>query len=212
MRSYPPHPDLIPISDPAVLERWGLSDCDRIDRPALIDCLTRLQDDESRPPPDTAGLIGRIRSRYHRVLIEIIVDAVALATACEAAYAADERWPHGLSDLLVGLQEALEHHQQREDAVVFPLLLAKSPQATAAVAFMAREHASIRDRLESLSVITQAFEAPPKACVKWQILYLLCRKIEFDVRELTRMEECDLFAPSIRDSTEVDVCSAATST
>lgn len=209
MRSQSRRLDLIPSPDCDSLTRWGVADCDEVDRRALAESLARLQDDESTPPPDAAGLIGRIRSRHHQALLEIIADAVALATACEAAHAADDRWPHGLSDRLMGLLEALELHQQREDAVVFPLLLSRSPQAEAAVGFMAREHASIRDRLDSLSAVTQAFRAPLGACMKWRVLYVLCRKIDFDIRELTSMEERELFAPHIRDHTEVDVCAHA---
>ncbi|WP_324819265.1 hemerythrin domain-containing protein [Brevundimonas sp.] len=201
--------ELIPSPDCDSLTRWGIVDCDKVDRRALADSLARLQDDESTPPPDAAGMIGRIRSRYHQVLLEIIADAVALATACERVHAADDRWPHGLSDRLMGLLEALELHQQREDAVVFPLLLSGSPQADAAVRFMAREHASIRDRLDLLSAVTCAFKAPADACMKWRVLYVLCRKIDFDIRELIGMEEHELFAPHIRDRTEAGVCSHA---
>jgi regulator of cell morphogenesis and NO signaling len=210
MRPQPRRLDLIPSPDCTAIRRWGLADCERVDQRALTESLARLQDDESTPPTDLAGLIGRIRSRYHRALMAIILDAVALATACEAAHAADDRWPHGLSDRLTGLLDALELHQQREDAVVFPLLLSRSPQATAAVAFMEGEHASILAQLDSLSAVTHAFEAPRDACVKWRILYLLCRKIDFDIRQLTDMEERELFAPSIRDSTEAGICSNAT--
>ncbi|HEY0600387.1 hemerythrin domain-containing protein [Brevundimonas sp.] len=210
MRPQPRRLDLIPSPDCLALTRWGLADCDRVDQRALAESLARLQDDESAPPTDAPGLIGRIRSRYHRVLLEVIQDAVALATACETAHAANDRWPHGLSDRLIGLLEALELHQQREDAVVFPLLLTKSPQVTAAVAFMAREHASILERLDSLSAVTHAFEAPRTACMKWRVLYLLCRKFDFDIRQLTDMEERELFAASIRDSTEAGICSDAT--
>ena len=101
MRSQSRRLDLIPSPDCDSLTRWGVADCDEVDRRALAESLARLQDDESTPPPDAAGLIGRIRSRHHQALLEIIADAVALATACEAAHAADDRWPHGLSDRLI---------------------------------------------------------------------------------------------------------------
>src|SRR5690606_40373740 len=70
-------------SDLAVLRRWGVTDCERVDRRALTRSLTRLQHDEAAPAPDLSRLIRHIRARYHRTLIEVIGDAVSLATACE---------------------------------------------------------------------------------------------------------------------------------
>lgn len=195
----PPRPerlDLISPPDPAVLRRWGVTDCGRIDRPALVRSLSGLQDDEAPPPSDIALLVRHIRGRYHRVLIALIEDAVALAGACEAAHSGDELWPHGLSDHLIGILEALEHHQQREDAVVFPLLLADAPRAAEAAAIMEAEHAAIRKLLDVVLALTQGFEAPAGACVSWRVLYLLARKIDLDVREQTRLEECVLFSPA----------------
>jgi Regulator of cell morphogenesis and NO signaling len=202
--------DLTPESDPAVLRRWGVADCERVDRRTLTRGLTRLQDPEAPPPADRADLVRHIRSRYHRALIALIQDAVELATACEAAHSGKRLWPHGLSDRLAKLLDVLEAHQQREDAVVFPMLLQGRPEATNAVSLMTFEHAEVRALLDSTSSITCAFEAPDQACAKWRLLYLLCRKIDFDVREQMRLEESALFPPDIRDTTEASVCSDAT--
>ena len=202
--------DLTPESDPTVLRRWGVTDCDRVDRRSLTRSLTRLQDPEAPPPPDSAALIRHIRKRYHRALIALIGDAVELATACEAAHSRKAQWPHGLSDRLARLMEVLEAHQQREDAVVFPMLLDGRPGATGAACLMVAEHDEVRALLDANLSITRSFEVPPGACAKWRLLYLLCGKIDFDVREQMRLEEAALFPPDIRDSTEGCICSAAT--
>ena len=193
MRPQPERLDLIPQADPAVLRRWGVSDCGRVDRPALVRSLASLQDDEIAPPSDMARLVRHIRHRYHRALIGLIEDAVALAEACEAAHSGEEFWPHGLSDRLVEILEALEDHQQREDAVVFPLLLAGRPQAAEAVTTMEAEHARIRRLLDVVLALTQGFEAPSAACVSWRVLYVLTCKIDLDIREQMRLEERELF-------------------
>ena len=202
-------PDLIPDADPRVLRRWGVADCDRVDRGALTRSLTRLQHDEVAPPSDVARLVRHIRDRYHRALVEVIGDAVALATACETAHSGEEIWPHGLSDRLIEILEALEHHQQREDAVVFPMLLAEKPRAAGAARIMEAEHARIRRLLDALHSLTRGFEAPAGACAKWRVLLVLCCKINVDIREQMRLEECELFSAHIRDTTEDSVCSAA---
>ena len=185
--------ELIPQADPAVLRRWGVSDCGRVDRPALVRSLARLQDDEVAPPSDMAKLVRHIRHRYHRALVGLIEDAVALADACEAAHSGEEFWPHGLSDRLVEVLEALEDHQQREDAVVFPLLLAGRPQAAEAARIMKAEHARIRRLLDVVLALTQGLEAPAAACVSWRVLYVLACKIDLDIREQMRLEERELF-------------------
>lgn len=202
--------ELIPDADPAVLRRWGVTDCERVDRNALTRSLTRLQHDEAAPPADPARLIRHIRDRYHRALVEVIEDAVSLATACEAAHSGEERWPHGLSDRLIEILEALEHHQQREDAVVFPLMLKGAAGATKAAGIMETEHAHVRSLLDAVLALTRGFEIPAQACAKWRVLYVLCCKINLDIRDQMKLEERELFAPRIRESTEVGVCSTAT--
>lgn len=202
--------DLQPETDPAVLRRWGVTDCGRVDRRTLTRGLTRLQDPEAPPPADPAGLVRHIRRRYHRALITLIGDAVELASACEAAHSGKTYWPHGLSDRLARILEVLEVHQQREDAVVFPMLLQGRPGATSAACLMTSEHAEVRGLLDATRSVTRDFAIPAAACARWRLLYLLCRKIDFDVREQMRLEESSLFPPDIRDSTEGCVCSAAT--
>lgn len=204
-----PRLDLIPEADPGVLRRWGVADCDKVDRRAMTRSLTLLLDDEVAPPADTTRLILHIRDRYHRALVGVIEDAVALATACEAAHSREDFWPHGLCDRLVEILEALEHHQQREDAVVFPLLLADKPQAAEAARIMEAEHARIRRLLDALLVLTQGFKVPAQACASWRVLYVLCCKINADIREQMRLEEGELFSPHIRESTEASICSDA---
>lgn len=194
MRPQPQRLDLIPEADPAVLRRWGVTDCDQVDRPALVHGLEGLQDDEVAPPFDAARLIRHIRDRYHRTLIGTIEDAVALAVACEAAHSAEALWPQGLGDHLIDLLEALEHHQQREDAVVFPLLLAETPLAADAAMIMVAEHARIRGLLDVLLTLTQGFEIPTGACIKWRLLYVLACKVVVDSREQMRLEERGLFS------------------
>lgn len=202
--------DLISAADPEALRRWGLSDCDRIDRSAMCDSLARLQHDDAPSPSAPTHLIGHIRDHYRHALIAVIEDAIALAIACEAAHSGDDLWPHGLSDLLIEMHEALEHHHQREDAVVIPMLLTDGPRAAESVKLMEVEHAGIRARLDAVLTLTGGFAVPSQACAGWRVLYVLCCKIDVDSREQVRLEEQELFPLFLRDSTEVPVCSTAT--
>lgn len=191
------------------LQRWGMGE--QRDFPAFANSLSRLIDSEEHPPAGMAMLIRHIHERYHRVLAGVIEDALALASTCEAAYSREATWPHGLSDLLAETLDDLEQHQQREYAVVFPMLLEGSPKTAWVAAIMADEHARLRGRLDSLTAMTRGFSAPAAACVKWRVLYVLCCKIDLDLREQMRMEENELFSPFLRHRTEVGDCSSATS-
>ena len=193
MRPQPERLDLIPAADPAALRRWGVTDCGRVNQAALTDSLARLQHDEVAPPSGMDGLVRHIRDRYHHALTAVLEDAIALATACEAVHGCDDLWPHGLSDRLIETLEALQHHQQREDSVVFPLLLTARDRAAEVVELMEAEHADIRARLDGVLAVTRGFQAPPQACVSWRLLYVLCCKIDVDAREQIRLEEDELF-------------------
>ncbi|MBW8304469.1 MAG: hemerythrin domain-containing protein, partial [Brevundimonas sp.] len=195
--------DLISPADPGILRRWGLSDCDRIDHSAMCDSLARLQHDDAPPPSTPTHLIGHIRDHYRHALIAVIEDAIALATVCEGAHSGDDLWPHGLSDRLIEIHEALEHHHQREDAVVIPMLLADGPRGARSVKLMEAEHADIRARLDAVLALTGGFAVPPQACAGWRVLYVLCCKIDVDSREQIRLEEQELFPLLIRESTDV---------
>lgn len=191
------------------LQRWGLGR--EPDLPALGASLTRLIDAEESPPAGMASLIQHIHERYHHVLAGVIEDALVLATTCETERSAEPSWPHGLSDFLAEILDELQQHQQREYAVVFPMLLAGSGETPWATGIMEDEHARLRRRLDTLTALTGSFAAPAAACVKWRVLYVLCCKIDLDLREQMRMEESHLFSPFLRHPTEGDACSSATS-
>jgi regulator of cell morphogenesis and NO signaling len=212
MRSPPGRLDVVPAADPEALRRWGVADCGRIDHRALTRSLGRLRGAETGSFTDATRVVRHIRLRYHGTLVGWIEDAVALSIACESAHGASDRWPHGLSDRLVDILEALEHHQHREDAVVFPRLLARPPGGVEpVVALMEAEHAAIRDRLDRLLAITRDLALPEGACAKWRVLYVLCRQVDSDARALMALEEHDLFPQALRDRTEAGVCAVATS-
>jgi regulator of cell morphogenesis and NO signaling len=187
------------------LLRWGMGE--EPDLPAMAASLTRLLDSEAPSPVGMGRLIRHIHERYHRVLAGVMEDALTLASVCEAAHGASDVWPHGLSDLVAEILDELEQHQQREYAVVFPMLLGGSAGTPGVAGIMTDEHARLRCRLDALTAMTRQFTAPPGACVKWRVLYVLCCKIDLDLREQMRMEENELFSPFLRHRTEDAVCS-----
>ena len=64
-------------------------------------------------------------------------------------------------------------------------------------------------RLEHLARRTGDFTAPAHACATWRLLYLLCRKLNSELRERMALETAALLGRDIRESTEDSGCSAA---
>ena len=194
-----------------VLRRWGLSRCHAVDVEAYWAGLSRLLPDEAAPPREPHRLIAYIRGRFHRAHRDLLEDAIALAGVAEVAHARDDAWPHGLGDHLAQLLEDLEAHLQREDSVVFPLLPGslEAPLADR-VAAMADEHRRLGAQLDDLRRLTRDFTPPRQACVAWRLLYVLCGKLDTDLREQMTLEEDVLFAPELRVFPEESACANTT--
>lgn len=191
----------------ATLRRWGVTRCDQVEREALTAALAELMVDERPAPEGIPALILHIRRRYHAAHAQALADAVAMAEAAEAAHRRDDAWPHGLADDLLRLRDDLEAHQQREAAVLFPAL-ARDPggAAPAAVAQSRTDHAGLAAQLDALAGRTGGFAPPPHACVTWRLLYLLCRRLDMELRAQMALEETRLFQPDLRVCTEVKAC------
>lgn len=196
-------------SDEAILQRWGLNGGKLVDRTALGVQLSRLIVDEAPPPEDPRQLIDWIRVRYHQAHRDALETAIAMANVAEGVHASDEAWPHGLTDQLLDLFDQLEVHQQREDAVIFPQLIEGGAAAADGETIVEAEHDGLSLRLEHLARRTGGFTAPAHACATWRLLFLLCRKIDGDLREQMALENTAFLGRRIRESTEDSDCSAA---
>lgn len=190
------------------LRRWGLSRCGRVDREALLGALAGLLVDERPPPQEAGALVDHIRRRFHRAQRQVLDDAIALAAAGGRTHRRDDDWPHGLGDDLVGLLEAWEAHQLREEAVVFPAVLQGRGERAVAVDEARRDHAALKARLEALTRRTEGFRPPAHACPTWRLLYLLCARLEAELRAQMELEEQSLYGERgrIRVSTEAKPC------
>ena len=138
--------------------------------------------------------------RRHTAHENSIEDAVALATRAEAAHRQDDAWPHGLSDDLEEILDKTVAHQQREQAVVFPMLMTGvGALPTTTVDDMIAAHDELLERWRQLGRRTGDFEAPAHACATWRRLYLLCRVLEQDCRVQVDVENRMLVAGGAAD-------------
>ncbi|MFZ5730047.1 MAG: hemerythrin domain-containing protein, partial [Pseudomonadota bacterium] len=87
-----------------------------------------------------------------------------------------------------------EGHQQKEEAVLFPVMLrGGGPMIAFPIERMVAEHLDVGEQLEELARLTTDFAPPPGACTTWRALYEMCRKLDADLREHIHLENNMLF-------------------
>lgn len=181
--------------DREVLERWGLSRWDAVGMAAVSSQLTRLMAEESRPPTDPGLLVSWMSESRHPAQESRLEEAIAIATRAEVVHAMDDAWPHGLADQLIGILDHVFSHQQREQAVVFPILLRgidALPDRT--VDEMVEAHEALLAQWREVGRLTGGFVAPVHACAAWRLLYALCFKLQYDCQEQVCLENRMLLA------------------
>ena len=179
-----------------MLEEAGFSSRQPGDAPIRCALMTPML--KASPPPELAELITHVVTRYHETHRREFPEAITLARKVEAVHAGEPECPRGLADHLADMLDDLESHQQREEQVLFPMLLAGgSPMARFPIARMIAEHRDVDEQLVRLRTLTHDFSAPPQACGAWRTLASLCRKLDEDLREHMRLEEQEVFAPFV---------------
>lgn len=197
MRLRPRHLTNLPSDegDLEVMDRWGVSRCDAVEMASVSSELTKLLDEEPAPPTDPRRLVGWICERRHSVQETRLEEAIAIATRAELVHRQDDAWPHGLADQLIEMLDCVVTHQQREQAVVFPMLVrgvGALPDRT--VDEMIAAHEGLMARWRTLDQLTGGFKAPAHACAAWRLLYVLCYKLYVDTREQVDIENRMLLA------------------
>ncbi len=143
---------------------------------------------------DDQDLIGHILRRYHEVHRRDFPEAIRLSRRVDGAHADHPGRPRGLTNHLAIMQADLEEHQQKEERILFPMMLAGgAPMIRHPIGRMVADHEGVDDQLRRLRALTDAFQPPADACGLWRDLYRLCSKIDDDLREHMRIENEILF-------------------
>ena len=206
-----PLPNPVPApDDQSALDRWGVARCDAVDLDAVSSQLTWLMVEDAVPSgPGAAELACK---RRHSTQESRIEDAIALAVRAETVHRKDDAWPHGMADQLEDILEQTVVHQQREQAVVFPMLTNGVAALSArTIDEMIEAHDALLQGWEALAQRTGGFRAPDHACATWRLLYVLCFKLHMDFREQVELENRMLMAgrgPGLRNDTEAAVAHA----
>ena len=148
----------------------------------------------SSAPQSAGALIAHILWRYHAAHRDELPKLHRLALKIEQVRMDHPACPKGLSKFLAELLGELEHHMQREEAVLFPTLLAGGGGCVPfAIRRMRSEHDDQHAQLLRLAWLTDDFCCPQGADDAWQALYAGCLKLHQDLREHIRIENDELF-------------------
>jgi regulator of cell morphogenesis and NO signaling len=172
-----------------------------------IDATSLLQEieaNETKPSIDwparpVAALIDHILVNFHEAHRRELPDLIALARKVERVHAEKQTVPVGLADHLVGMQQALELHMQKEELVLFPAIVrGQGRSLVAPTRQMELEHEEHALNLQRLRELAGGFVPPPEACTSWRALLLRCEQLEADVMAHVHLENHVLFPRALQ--------------
>ena len=156
--------------------------------------LAALSPEPNTVPESVDGLIQHILERYHQVHRREMPELHELALRVERVHADHPAAPKGLSDLLARMHGELESHMQKEEQILFPLMLAGgNPMIVHPIGVMRHEHDSHGEELEALARLTGDPTVPAEACNSWRALYAGLAKLSEDLTEHIHIENNILF-------------------
>jgi len=144
-----------------------------------------------RPIPE---LVQHILDRYHTPLKTGLPGLVELAVKVEHAHADNPERPIGLARLLEEVREAVEEHLEKEEKILFPLILSGRGQlAYMPIQVMMQEHEDHGQNLRRIRELTKDLVVPDGACASWRELYQALEEFETDLMYHIHLENNILF-------------------
>lgn len=141
-----------------------------------------------------AALIDHILTRYHDVHREQLPELTRMARRVEQVHGERDACPRGLADLLTAMHQEMESHMQKEEQILFPMLLrGQGSQAQGPITVMRLEHDDHGDSLEQLMTLTNNISPPEGACTTWRALYTGLSEFRNDLMEHIHLENNLLF-------------------
>lgn len=150
-------------------------------------------------------LIAHILERYHVRHREQLPELIYLAEKVERVHAAHPDVPVGLSSHLMQMLQELESHMQKEEKVLFPMLMRGQGQmAGGPISCMEMEHVQHGQALEKMLALAHQLKLPEDAYNSWRALYLGLGELRDDLMEHIHLENNILFKQPA--SSPPDVC------
>lgn len=150
--------------------------------------------DHDWPASSNAVLIDHILTRYHDVHREQLPELTRMARRVELVHGERDACPRGLADLLTAMHQEMESHMQKEEQILFPMLLrGQGSQALGPITVMRHEHDDHGASLERLMTLTDNIRPPESACTTWRALYTGLSEFRNDLMEHIHLENNLLF-------------------
>lgn len=144
-------------------------------------------------------LVDFIVTRYHQALRRELPELVALADKVETRHAGKAACPAGLADHLRLVHTAVLEHLDKEERILFPMILAgRGEGAAGPVQVMEHEHRDHAANLARIRELTHDLVPPEEACTSWRALYLRLNALEAELMEHIHLENNVLFPRALR--------------
>ncbi len=176
-----------------------------VDPAAFIEALTRLathpaSEADWRTAP-LGRLIEHIYESFHKGHRQQLPELIGLARKVEQVHGRHPQCPRGLTARLEELQRELESHMQKEERVLFPMILqgAGAMMATP-MSVMRYEHDQHGLALAELKATAHDLVPPDDACTTWRACYRGLEQLIGDLMEHIHLENNVLFPRAIEQA------------
>ena len=166
-----------------------------LDAEAVMSELRALQHPTELPAvADASTLIDHILTRYHDVHRNQLPELIRMARRVEAVHRDNPDVPVGLAEHLERMEEELNAHMRKEEAILFPALKAGGGAFVGQpIAVMRSEHVGHGAELEKLMQLSHDATPPPGACNTWRALYAGIAQLNEDLINHIHLENNVLF-------------------
>lgn len=143
-------------------------------------------------------LIAHIIERYHVRHREQLPELIHLAEKVERVHARHCDVPVGLAAHLTEMLQELETHMQKEECILFPMIMrGQGAMAAAPISVMESEHVLHGEALEKMVILAHQLHLPTDACGSWRALYLGVGELRDDLMEHIHLENNILFKQQV---------------
>ena len=166
----------------------------------LAAAVPQPQDEFDWRQASRSALIDHLLTRYHAVHRVQLPELIRLAKRVEHVHGERQDCPKGLSEHLSLMLDELELHMQKEEQILFRLLLqGQLAQTMGPIGVMEREHEGHGDNLETMARLTDNITPPPFACVTWRALYTGLNQLRDDLMAHIHLENNVLFPAVVQE-------------
>ena len=164
-----------------------------------LDPQEALEADWRRADPE--HLIEHILQRYHDVHREQLPELIRLSARVEQVHGSRPECPNGLTELLIAMQQELESHMQKEEQILFPMIIrGAGVMVGGPISVMRYEHDQHGEALERVIELTNDMQPPAGACNTWRALYRGLDELRIDLMQHIHLENNLLFPHALNNA------------